>query len=107
MMQFDFDPQRYPTQPGCYLMKDAAGKVIYVGKAKNLQRRLTSYFQIRLRRRRLRRLIAEISDVEVIIVNSEVEALVLENNLIKHHKPRYNRMLTDDESGYYYLALTT
>lgn len=106
MPAFEFDPTRYPASPGCYLMRDGREQVIYVGKAKNLQRRLASYFRARPKRGRLKRLVASIADVEVILVNTEVEALVLENNLIKRHKPRFNRVLTDDDTGYYYIALT-
>ena len=97
MSPFEFDPQRYPTQPGCYLLKDRGGRVIYVGKAINLRRRLSSYFGSRRKRRRMQRLIARIADIEIILVNNETESLILENNLIKQHKPRYNRMLVSDD----------
>ena len=106
MSPFEFDPKRYPTQPGCYLMIDRAGRVIYVGKAKNLRRRLSTYFGSRRKRRRMQRLVARIADVEIILVNNETESLILENNLIKQHKPRYNRMLVSDNSGYAYIVLT-
>jgi len=106
MTGFDFDPQRYPTQPGCYLMKDASGDVIYVGKGKNLRRRLSSYFQARRKSRRTRRLVARIGDIQVILANNETESLILENNLIKRYQPRYNRMLVKQDSGYSYIALT-
>jgi excinuclease ABC subunit C len=105
--RFAFDPQRYPTQPGCYLMRDVAGGVLYVGKAKNLRRRLGSYFRARSRDWKARRLAMRVRDIEVILVNNEVESLVLENNLIKRHKPPYNSKLVDDDSGYFYVALTT
>lgn len=87
-------------------MKDAEAVVIYVGKAKNLRRRLASYFQRRQRDKRTRQLAAHVADIEIILVSNEVESLILENNLIKRHRPRYNRRLVEEESGYYYIALT-
>ncbi len=109
-MPFDFDPQRYPTTPGCYLMRDAGGRVIYVGKAKHLRRRLASYFRLNQRRKtwrdhRMDRLVAAVAAIDVILVNNEMESLVLENNLIKHHHPRFNRMLMPDDTGYHYIVL--
>jgi excinuclease ABC subunit C len=104
--RFHFDAQCYPGEPGCYLFKDAAGRVLYVGKAKNLRRRLASYFRPRSRDWRARRLAARVRDIEVILVNNEVESLVLENNLIKGHKPPYNAKLVDDDTGYFHIALT-
>ncbi len=106
MPRFDFQAIQFPTEPGCYLMKDAEAVVIYVGKAKNLRRRLASYFQQRQRDERTRQLVARVADIEVILVSNEVESLILENNLIKRHRPRYNRRLMEEESGYYYIALT-
>ncbi|MDK9700949.1 MAG: excinuclease ABC subunit UvrC, partial [bacterium] len=95
-----------PAQPGCYLYKDAKGKVIYVGKAKSLRSRVRSYFSGRSDGRALfNRLVNAIRDVETIIVESEREALILENNLIKHHKPKFNIDLKDDRS-YPYLKIT-
>lgn len=110
-MPFNFDPQHYPTTPGCYLMRDAAGRVIYVGKAKHLRRRLASYFRPNHRRRtrrdhRMERLIAAVAAIDVILVNTDLESLVLENNLIKRHHPRFNRMLMPGDSGYHYIVLT-
>ncbi|MGC9395059.1 MAG: GIY-YIG nuclease family protein [Anaerolineae bacterium] len=110
-MPFDFDPQSYPTTPGCYLMKDTGGRVIYVGKAKNLRRRLASYFRPNRRRRtgrdyRMSRLVASIATIDVILVRNAMESLVLENNLIKHYHPRFNRMLMPDDTGYHYIVLT-
>ena len=106
MPKFTFDAQRYPTDPGCYLMKDSKSKVIYVGKAKNLRRRLATYFQKRRKRWNIRQLVPRIRDIEVILVTNETESLVLENNLIKHYKPRYNRALKRESSGYYYIVVT-
>ncbi|MBD0372213.1 MAG: excinuclease ABC subunit UvrC [Pyrinomonadaceae bacterium] len=90
--------QNLPTQPGVYLHKDDAGKIIYVGKAKNLRNRVRSYFQSgRGHDRKTRELVRRIRDLEFIITDNEVEALVLESNLIKQHKPRYNVLLKDDK----------
>lgn len=103
---YQFKPERYPLEPGCYLMKDQHGEVIYVGKAKSLRNRLSSYFQRTLDWKKTELLVGEIADIEIIIVNNESEALFLENNLIKLHQPRYNRRLLDDDSGYAYIVLT-
>jgi excinuclease ABC subunit C len=95
-----------PTAAGIYIHKNAAGKILYVGKAKNLRNRIRSYFQasrnIDYKTRQLKKLIA---DFEYIVVDNEVEALVLESNLIKKHKPRFNVMLKDDKQ-YPHLKLT-
>ena len=96
-----------PTNPGCYLYKDAAGTVIYVGKAINLKNRVKSYFQKSANHSpKTRRLVANIADMETIITDTELEALVLECNLIKRHRPKYNIRLRDDKH-YPYLQLTT
>ncbi|HLT48799.1 MAG TPA: excinuclease ABC subunit UvrC [Rubricoccaceae bacterium] len=88
-----------PTAPGVYQHKDAEGTVLYVGKAKNLRNRVRSYFQEgRPRDGRLNALVARIADVEVIVTDTEAEALILENNLIKALKPRYNVSLRDDKT---------
>jgi excinuclease ABC subunit C len=87
-------------------MKDAGRKVIYVGKAKNLRRRLASYFRNDPGHWKVERLVEEIADIEVILVHNEVESLVLENNLIKRYRPRYNSFLVSEKSGYPYLLLT-
>lgn len=95
-----------PTAPGCYLMKNARGEVIYVGKAKQLRSRVRSYFQkgADLTRRK-RQMVYEIADLDTIATDSEVEALILESNLIKKHHPIYNVRLRDDKS-YPYIAIT-
>lgn len=94
-----------PTAPGVYQHKDAKGKVLYVGKAKNLRSRVRSYFQeSRSREGRLQVLTKKIEDIEVIVTDTEVEALILENNLIKQFKPRYNVNLKDDKS-YPYICI--
>lgn len=105
-MSFVFKAQEYPESPGCYLMMNEAGRIIYVGKAKNLRNRLRSYFQQKHTRKRTRQLVQEIAKIEVVLVNNETESLLLENNLIKIHKPPYNRALKKDNSGYGYLQLT-
>ena len=93
----------FPTQPGVYLMKDREGTVIYVGKAKNLRNRVKQYFGASSYSRPvIPYLIAKIVSIDTIVVSSEKEALLLENNLIKQHQPRYNALLKDDKS---YIAL--
>lgn len=95
-----------PTQPGVYIHKGEGGKIIYVGKAKNLRHRVRSYFQSsRNHDYKTRELVKRIRDLEFIITDNEVEALVLESNLIKKHKPRYNVFLKDDKQ-YPHLKLT-
>lgn len=95
-----------PTRPGIYIHKNATGKVIYVGKAKNLRNRVRSYFQSsRNHDPKTKQLVKVIADFEFIVVDNEVEALVLESNLIKKHKPRFNVFLKDDKS-YPHLKLT-
>jgi excinuclease ABC subunit C len=80
-----------PTKPGCYLMKNSDGKIIYVGKAISLRNRVRSYFHADASHdAKTRRLVREIVDIEWIVVGSELEALILEMNLIKRHRPRYN-----------------
>lgn len=87
-------------------MRDATGTVMYVGKAKNLHKRLASHFAARPQSQRREQFLAAIADIEVVVVSNETEALILENNLIKHHRPRANRALTDEDEGYFYIALT-
>ncbi len=95
-----------PLAPGVYLYKDGAGRVIYVGKAKILRNRVRSYFsEDKLADAKTGGLIAEARDVEYILVDNEKEALALENNLIKQHKPRFNVLLRDDKT-YPYVKLT-
>lgn len=95
-----------PTSPGVYQFRNASGKVIYVGKAKNLRNRVRSYFRdSRQLYGKTLVMVGHIADLEVIITSSEVEALILENNLIKELKPRYNVNLKDDKT-YPYLVIT-
>jgi excinuclease ABC subunit C len=87
-----------PEKPGCYLMKDEDGRIIYVGKAVNLRNRVRSYFHSTAQEDpKTRKLVHNIRDIEWIVVASELEALILEMNLIKRHKPRYNVRLKDDK----------
>jgi len=95
-----------PTSPGVYLMKDAHGEVIYVGKAASLRSRVRSYFQAQAEEeRRTRSLVAEIADFEVIRTATESEAFLLEDSLVKRHQPRFNARLRDDKR-YPYLKIT-
>src|SRR5215207_10435582 len=95
-----------PVAAGIYLHKNVDGKILYVGKAKNLRNRVRQYFQnSRNHDRKTRELVKRIADFEFIVVDNEVEALVLESNLIKKHKPRFNVLLKDDKS-YPHLKLT-
>ena len=87
-----------PDNPGCYLMKNADGKIIYVGKAINLKNRVRSYFHASGQKdSKTKKLVENIADIEFIIVDSELEALILEMNLIKKHRPKYNVRLKDDK----------
>ncbi|MFZ5857449.1 MAG: excinuclease ABC subunit UvrC [Chloroflexota bacterium] len=87
-----------PAKPGCYLMKNAEGTIIYVGKAISLKNRVRSYFHADSSHdNKTRRLVREIADIEWIVVGSELEALILEMNLIKRHRPKYNIKLKDDK----------
>ncbi len=96
-----------PDKPGCYLYKDADGRVIYVGKARNLKNRVRQYFQSsRNLTDKVLSMVQYIVNVEHIVTHTEVEALILESNLIKKHKPKYNIRLRDDKQ-YPYLRLTT
>jgi excinuclease ABC subunit C len=98
--------KRLPTSAGIYVHKNAAGKIIYVGKAKNLRNRVRQYFQSsRHQDYKTRQLVKLIADFEFIVVDSEVEALILESNLIKKHRPRFNILLKDDKS-YPHIKLT-
>ncbi len=87
-----------PTKAGCYIMRDKDGKVIYVGKAINLRNRVRSYFHSSAQNNiKTNRLVSHIADIEWIVVGSELEALILEMNLIKKYRPHYNVRLKDDK----------
>lgn len=92
-----------PTLPGCYIYYDKNGEIIYVGKAKNLKRRVSSYFHKKHDRVKVAVLVSKIERMEYIITDSEVEALILEAHLIKKHKPKYNILLKDDKKYPYFL----
>jgi len=89
---------RLPTRPGVYLMRDESGQALYVGKARNLRRRVASYFDARPKVERIMRMVARIHAIEISLTPSESEALLLENEWIKSLKPRYNVLLRDDKS---------
>lgn len=106
MKDFSEKISRLPHHPGVYLMKDENDKIIYVGKAKNLKNRVSSYFTgFESLNRKTQRLVVQIQDFEYIITNSELEALILEAELIKKHMPHFNILLKDDKS-FPYLKLT-
>lgn len=93
-----------PTDPGVYVMLDAEGKIIYVGKAKNLKNRVRQYFFAGVKTEKVMAMVKNVADFYYIIAPSEIDALSLENNLIKKHKPRYNILLKDDKN-YPYLRI--
>jgi excinuclease ABC subunit C len=98
--------EKVPAQPGCYVYKGEDGSVLYVGKALTLRNRVRSYFQPSAKHGpRIARLVKKVRDIEWIVVDSEIEALVLECNLIKKHRPPYNVRLRDDKS-YPYITIT-
>ncbi|MHA1371157.1 MAG: GIY-YIG nuclease family protein, partial [Promethearchaeota archaeon] len=106
----EYKSNLYPDAPGVYLMKDRAGKVIYVGKAKSLRRRIGQYFQdlsgrFNMNVEKIRALTSSVCCVDVIRTNNEREALLLENELIKLYQPRYNTRLKDDKS-FPYIMIT-
>ena len=97
---------RLPTRPGVYLMRDTEDTALYVGKARNLRKRVASYFDSRPKIERIMRMIARTAEIEVSLTRTEGEALLLENEWIKSLKPRYNILLRDDKS-YPWIALST
>ena len=106
MFDFEEELKKLPGKPGVYLMHDKTDNIIYVGKAVSLKNRVRQYFQAgRNVSPKIERMISQIASFEYIITDSEVEALVLECNLIKEHSPKYNTMLKDDK-GYPYIRAT-
>lgn len=97
--------KKVPDNPGIYLMKDKKDEIIYIGKAKNLKKRVKQYFQSRNHANKIQKMISNIDSFEYILTDSELEALMLEANFIKKHKPRYNTMLMDDKQ-YPYIKVT-
>lgn len=95
-----------PTKPGCYLMKNKSDQIIYVGKAKNLRSRVSSYFNNSAKGPKTEILVTHITDFDFIITENDAESFVLENNLIKKHTPKYNIRLKDDKS-YPYVVINT
>ncbi|TNF01641.1 MAG: excinuclease ABC subunit UvrC [Deltaproteobacteria bacterium] len=93
-----------PSKPGCYLMKKTSGEVLYVGKAKSLKARVSSYFNASAKTPKTEILISHVRDFEFLITKNDAEAFVLENNLIKKHSPKYNIRLKDDKSYPYVLV---
>ena len=95
-----------PLEPGVYLFKDVLGAIVYVGKARSLRGRVKSYFlESRILDAKTGSLVREITDLEYIVVDNNREALALENNLIKQHKPKFNILLRDDKT-YPYIRYT-
>jgi excinuclease ABC subunit C len=105
-MQLEEKLKLLPAKPGVYLYRNAEGKIIYVGKAVSLKNRVRSYFQAGANHSPKTRIMVEkIADLDFIVTDSEVEALILEQNLIKEYRPHYNILLKDDKS-YPYLKVT-
>lgn len=94
-----------PTDPGCYIYRNSGGKIIYIGKAKNIRNRVKSYFVNGYKEPKTAALVSQIFEVEFILTNSEIEALILENTLIKTHRPKYNIFFRDDKT-YPYVRIT-
>ncbi len=90
--------QTVTNQPGVYRMYDTSGVVIYVGKAKDLKKRLASYFRGQVTNRKTEQLVKNIAQIDITVTHTETEALLLEHNYIKLYQPRYNVLLRDDKS---------
>lgn len=97
-MEIDFKIKNLPSKPGIYQYLNTEGTIIYIGKAKNLKKRVSSYFTKNHDNTKTAVLVKQIADINTIIVNSEIEALLLENNLIKKYQPKYNVLLKDDKT---------
>ena len=106
MFHIEEELKKLPAQPGVYIMHDEKDEIIYVGKAISLKNRVRQYFQSsRNKTAKIEKMVSHIARFEYIITDSELEALVLECNLIKEHRPRYNTMLKDDKT-YPYIKVT-
>lgn len=106
MFCFEEELKKLPAKPGVYLMHDAQDAIIYVGKAVSLRNRVRSYFrESTVKSPKIQKMVSLIARFEYIVTDSELEALVLENNLIKEHNPKYNTMLKDDKT-YPYIKVT-
>ena len=103
-MTFDISKITIPTEPGIYLMKDSEGKIIYIGKAKNLKNRVRSYF-LKNQNYKTQKLVANISEIEFVMTDNESEAFLLESNMIKKYRPRFNIELKDQQR-YTYLRIS-
>ncbi|MFQ5497068.1 MAG: excinuclease ABC subunit UvrC [Nitrosopumilus sp.] len=103
-MTFDISKITIPTDPGIYLMKDSEGKIIYIGKAKNLKNRVRSYF-LKNQNYKTQKLVENISEIEFVMTDNESEAFLLESNMIKKHRPRFNIELKDQQR-YTYLRIS-
>ncbi len=101
----EFKSSDIPTDPGVYLYRDESGEILYVGKAKSLRSRVKSYFSSTDQPAKTRQLVLHIRSIDWIIVNNEVEALLLENKLVKQHTPKYNIDLKDAKT-FAYISLT-
>ena len=106
MFVIEEELKKLPQKPGVYLMHDAQDNIIYVGKAIRLRSRVQSYFREKINRGpQIEKMVTQIARFEYIVTDSELEALVLENNLIKEHNPKYNTLLKDDKT-YPYIKVT-
>ena len=105
MFNLEEELKKLPTKPGVYIMHNKHDEIIYVGKAINLKNRVRQYFQKRDRSSKISKMVTQIAYFEYIITDSEIEALILECNLIKEHSPKYNTMLKDGKS-YPYIKIT-
>ena len=106
MFVIEEELKKLPGKPGVYIMHDDRDNIIYVGKAISLKNRVRQYFQSsRNHTEKIKQMVSHVSYFEYIITDSELEALVLENNLIKEHRPKYNTMLKDDKT-YPYIKVT-
>ena len=98
--------QNIPREPGVYKMKNATGDIIYIGKAKDLKNRVGSYFQLRAdKNTRTLKMVEQIADIDYTVVSSQLEALILETNLIKELRPKYNILMKDDKN-FVYIKIT-